>query len=62
MTQRKASASGSLGEDVGGTRTDSKQKRIASKLVEILQLSSMIEKEIRKRQEEIRGRDQERLS
>ena len=41
-TQRKASASGSLGEDVGGTRTDSKQKRIASKLVEILQLSAMI--------------------
>ena len=42
MTQRKASASGSLGEDVGETRTDSKQKRIASKLVEILQLSAMI--------------------
>ena len=41
-TQRKASASGSLGEDVGGTQTDSKQKRIVSKLVEILQLSSMI--------------------
>ena len=62
MTQRKASASGSLGEGVRGTRTDSKQEKIASKLVEILQLSSMIEKEIRKRQEEIRGRDQERLS
>ena len=41
-TQRKASASGSLGEDVVGTRTGSKQKRIACKLVEILQLWSMI--------------------
>lgn len=41
-TQRKESASGSLGEDVGGTRTGSKQERIASKLVDLLQLSSMI--------------------
>ena len=40
-TQRKASASVSLGEDVGGMRTGSKQERIASKLVDLLQLSSI---------------------
>ena len=48
MTQRKASASGSPGEDVWGTRTGLKQERLASKLVE----KARRQKEIRRRKKE----------